>query len=138
MDIDNVNSIKQFTFFGENAEFDHIGIAVRSIDKNVKAVDIIADPIQKVRVAFIKINDVKFELVEPCAIDSPINQYLNNRQSFYHICFRVQNIDSAIKVARTNGFHCIAKPVPAAAFHNRRIAWLFSRTYGLVELLENK
>jgi len=61
---------------------------------------------------------------------------LKKQQSLYHLCFEVKTIEKAIEMARKHGFHCIAAPVPAKAFGSRRIAWLFSRDYGLVELLE--
>ena len=43
----------------------------------------------------------------------------------------------AVKEGRANGFHCIEKPAPAKAFDGKKICWLFSKTYGLVELLES-
>ena len=45
-------------FFGEHAEFEHAGIAVKSISDAAKDAEITEDPIQKVKVAFIDINTV--------------------------------------------------------------------------------
>jgi len=123
-------------FFGQDACFDHVGIAVRSIDDAVTGAQAIVDPVQKVAVAFININNFRVELVEPLNEASPICNMLKKQQNLYHICFKVNDIEGAIEQARKNSFHCIANPVPAIAFENKRIAWLFSRTYGLIELLE--
>lgn len=123
-------------FFGEDTEFDHVGIAVRSIKDNIaNSSEICSDPVQNVKVAFAYMNNFRVELVEPLNENSPVSNILNKGQSIYHICFRVGNIDEAIRSARDAGFHCIAPPVIAKAF-NKKIAWVFSRTYGLIELLE--
>ena len=46
--------------FGENAEFDHVGLAVRSIPDDFEMQKIL-DPIQKVNVVFINVNGLKIE-----------------------------------------------------------------------------
>ena len=131
-----MKQLDSFDFFGKDAEFDHAGIAVKSIDDVLRNVQKTKDPIQKVSVAMIRINNFKVELVEPISDHSPVTKILGKGQSIYHLCFRVQNINIAIEIARKNGFHCIAKPTPAEAFNNKRIAWLFNKFYGLIELLE--
>lgn len=128
--MDNLN------FFGKDAEFEHIGIVVKSINDTLKNVKKISDPIQKVSVAMVNINNFKVELVEPLCESSPVTNILKKGQTIYHICFKVDNIKIAIDTARKSGFHCIAAPIQAVAFKNKKIAWLFSNTYGLVELLE--
>lgn len=133
--MEQTNDLK---FFGEDAEFDHVGIAVRSIDNILKNANKITDAVQKVKVTMISINNLKIELVEPITKDSPVTQILKKGQNLYHICYKVRDIYSAIKASRASGFHCIAMPVPAVAFDNRKIAWLFSRSLGLFELLEDR
>ncbi|MGA7721199.1 MAG: VOC family protein [Ignavibacteriaceae bacterium] len=126
-----------YNFFGGDAILDHIGIAVKSIEEIHTDIISIIDEIQKVKVAFINMNGAEIELVEPLSDDSPVSRLLEKGQSFYHLCFRVKNLDEAILTARKNGFHCIAKPVEAAAFNKKRIAWLFSKIFGLFELVES-
>jgi methylmalonyl-CoA/ethylmalonyl-CoA epimerase len=125
-------------FFGEDAEFEHAGIAVRSISDAVKGVEKTEDPIQRVNVAFIYINNFKIELIEPITEKSPITKILDKGQSLYHICFRVPDMKKAIETARKHGFHCIARPVPAKAFNDNKVAWVFSKVYGLFELIEEE
>jgi methylmalonyl-CoA/ethylmalonyl-CoA epimerase len=123
-------------FFGEHAEFEHAGIAVRSISNALNSVEKTEDPIQRVNVAFIYINNFKIELIEPITEKSPIANILDKGQSLYHLCFRVPDIKKALETARNHGFHCIARPVPAKAFNDKKVAWVFSKVYGLFELIE--
>ena len=128
--------MKTVNFFGRDAEFHHVGIAVKAIDDLVKGAEKTTDQIQNVNVAFVNINNLKVELVEPLNEASPVVNILKKQQGAYHLCFKVKNIKKAMDTARKYGFHCIAKPMPAWAFGEKKIAWLFSRAYGLVELLE--
>ncbi len=123
--------------FGPEAEFEHVGLVVKSIrDVTGENTKIYADDTQKVYVAFVDMHGMRVELIEPKGENSPVNMNLKKGQKLVHLCFRVPDIQKAIRIGRENGFFCIAKPVPAIAFGERSIAWLFSKTYGLVELVE--
>ncbi len=124
--------------FGEKAVLDHIGLAVRSIRDAVgdKAEIFTVEP-QKVSVAFIKMNGLRMELIEPLGEDTPIASNLKKGQQLVHICFRVPDMDKAVKKGRENGFHCIAPVSPAVAIEGKRITWVYSRVYGLFELVED-
>jgi methylmalonyl-CoA/ethylmalonyl-CoA epimerase len=129
----------EFNPFGDDAVFDHVGLAVPSIAATLGPggeADIFSDDIQKVSVAFIQMNGLSVELIEPLGEKTPVALSLKKGQQLVHLCFRVPDIEAAIQKGRENGFHCIARPVPAVAFNNRKIAWLFSRIYGLIEILE--
>ncbi|MCK6630569.1 MAG: VOC family protein [Anaerolineae bacterium] len=129
----------ELNMFGDGAVFDHVGLAVRSIEATLDGNDeatIFDDNIQKVSVAFIRMNGIKVELIEPLGEKTPVALSLKKGQQLVHLCFRVPDIEAAIEKGREHGFHCIARPVPAVAFGCRRIAWLFSRVYGLVEIVE--
>ena len=128
--------LKNLNFFGDVATFDHFGYCVGSISDFDDGLSTTVDNTQKVKVGFFQMNGVKVELVEPLSESSPVTKMLEKGQNIYHVCFRVDDIEDAIALARKNGFHCIVKPVPAEAFDGRRIAWLFNRVFGLVELLE--
>lgn len=123
--------------FGKSARFHHVGVAVPAIEKSVeKGVNIIYDDIQKVSVAFIRINGVAIELIEPGGNHSPIVNSLKKGNKLVHLCYSVKILEEAINTAIQNGFFTISKPVQAIAFNNKRIVWLFSKVYGLVELVE--
>ena len=131
-----MQTIKNFNFFGDEARFEHIGIAIRNINSVSNDLKKINDKIQNVNLSFINCNGLIIELVEPVDKDSPIKSYLNKKQSYYHICFSVPNLEHSIKHAKRHNFIRISKPVPAIAFQNRKIVWLFHSDFGLVELLE--
>ena len=98
-----------------------------------------ADPLQKVSVALIDFCGLPVELIEPLENeDSPVSQGLKKGSRLQHICFSVPDIDKGISEGRKSGFHCITKPQPAEAFDQRKIAWLFHKAYGLVELVEQE
>jgi len=130
-------NIFELDMFGPHAAFHHLGLAVKSIKNAVtNDVEIVSDEIQRVSVAFVRMNGINIELIEPLAENTPITSSLKRDVRLVHMCFTVPDIREAIQRGRANGFHCIAKPVPAVAFGGKQIAWLFSKTYGLVELLE--
>ncbi len=113
------------------AEFHHLGLAVPSIDKNL---DKTYDPRQKVTVAFIDLNGVKVELVKPEGENSPAKNFIG--KGIYHLCFQAKDLRQCLARAKKNGFKLIAPPVAAEAFSGRKIAWLISAKYGLIELLQ--
>ncbi len=124
-------------FFGPGTEFEHVGLVVKSIrDVSGDKAEIYSDDIQKVFVAFVDMHGIRVELIQPKGEDSPVAMNLKKGQKLAHLCYSVPDIREAVRIGRENGYHCIAKPVPAAAFGERPIAWLFSKTYGLVELVE--
>ena len=123
-------------FFGEGARFEHLGLAVRSLADEVKDAEITEDSERKVNVAFVYIDDIKVELVEPAEEKSPVTNILQKGQSLYHMCFTVPDLEKAVKAARSNGFHCISKTAPGKAYDNAKVSWVFSKVYGLFELIE--
>jgi methylmalonyl-CoA/ethylmalonyl-CoA epimerase len=130
--------VKILAALGSDATFDHVGVAVRSIREiaGVEAV-VTEDPVQRVSVAFVDIAGLRMELIQPLGRPSPIDESLQSGRALVHLCFRVPDLKAALGRARQAGMHQIARPVAARAFDNRSIAWLFSRTIGLIELLED-
>ena len=124
------------SFFGSDVSFHHVGVAVRSIVDLTSAAHVVRDDIQKVSVAFVNLDGLRLELIEPAAASSPVSRSLQDGRQLVHLCFEVGNLEQAVAAGRAAGFHSVAPPVPARAFDDRRIAWVYSRTYGLVELLE--
>jgi len=129
----------------------HIGVAVDSIERaqsfyvGFLGLSLVGgpydDPIQRVRVAFYSstnFSNVEIELIEPLTQDSPVAKLLSNgsRSSAYHICVSVSDIETAIEDIRKSGGLVLANPVPAVAFGGRKIAWVYTKTKHLMELLE--
>jgi methylmalonyl-CoA/ethylmalonyl-CoA epimerase len=128
----------------------HLGVAVASLEKalpvyrNVLGYRLVSgpfdDPIQRVSVCFIRRDipgDITIELIAPLGDESPIHRTLmKGGSSAYHSCYEVENLDQALEHLSAQGCVIVSKPVPAVAFGNRRIAWLYLPTRQLIEALE--
>ncbi|MDD3944498.1 MAG: VOC family protein [Bacteroidales bacterium] len=98
----------------ENCRFHHIGYAVHNIMETAefyiqggyKLTEIYHDSIQNTRVAFVKRDKFPLiELVEPIDEKSPVVNTLNKSGvSTYHVCYEVEDIDSAILELRKKLF----------------------------------
>jgi methylmalonyl-CoA/ethylmalonyl-CoA epimerase len=127
----------------------HIGILVKDIEEGIKhhkdlfgykqLGPIIDDPTQKVRVVLMGYSEedpVKIELISPLDIDSPVTDLLKKRQTLYHLCYEVPDIEKAKSHMRKNGAVIISKPTEALLFDNRKICFLFTRDHYVIELVE--
>jgi methylmalonyl-CoA/ethylmalonyl-CoA epimerase len=98
------------------------------------------DPIQKVSVEFLAQSDkdaAEIELIAPAAEDSPIRSMLaKDGGGAYHLCFETSDIEAAVAHAKALGCIIVSPPVPAVAFQGRRIAWIYTRSRQLFELVE--
>lgn len=128
-------------------KFHHIGYAVHSIEETsliykgsgYVATEKIFDPIQNVTICFLrKEGQPTVELLEPVDETSPVVKNLEkNGVSPYHCCYEVPDIDEAIKQLRRMRYIVVSKPAEAVALEGRRVAFLYNRAVGLIELLEN-
>lgn len=126
--------------------FHHVGIACHKIEKTLPfytamgytAAPVVDDLIQHVRVCFLdKEGAPRLELLEPLDDQSPVARTLaSSGVTPYHLCYQVQDIENSIQSLRGQRFLLVTGPVPACAMENRRIAFLFKKDVGLVELVE--
>ena len=126
----------EYAFFGKDARFHHIGLAVKSIREVCPLAEPVAEQTQRVSLAFIDLNGVRVELLEPLGDASPIAKNLRDGVKLLHLCYEVADLEEAVEQSRSAGFHRLTRPVPAPVFDNRRIVWVFSKQYGLFELVE--
>lgn len=131
-------------------QFHHIGIATDDIEKSISLYEVLGyvsqglrtviDPIQKVELAFMfRENHPLIELVSPLDDNSPVRSILNKmRTTPYHTCYEIPVIEESIKDLKKERFVLVQKPTPAIAFNNRKIAFLFHKSFGLIELLEKQ
>jgi len=123
-------------------QFHHIGIACQNIPETLQFVkksfpvthttDIIFDANQNADLCLLTLeDDSHIELVSGVAVE----KFIKKRQSIYHTCWQVKNIDQAIEKLYDNGAMLISAPKEAILFDNRRVAFLFS-DIGIIELLE--
>jgi methylmalonyl-CoA/ethylmalonyl-CoA epimerase len=98
------------------------------------------DPIQRVSVSFLARSEkdvAEIELIAPLGDDSPIRSMLaKNGGGAYHLCLEAGDLDRALDHLRENGCVVVAAPVPAVAFGGRRIAWVYTSSRQLFELVE--
>jgi methylmalonyl-CoA/ethylmalonyl-CoA epimerase len=149
--VDSVRTDPGASLLGGNAILHHLGFAVASIAAVAEefAVSmsarwdgrIIHDPAQRVRVAFFSPIDTRnpvFELVEPASETSPVSNFLKKRVGLHHVCYETDDLESRLRDASAMRSVIIAEPVPAVAFGGRRIAWVCSENFLLVEFLERE
>jgi methylmalonyl-CoA/ethylmalonyl-CoA epimerase len=129
------------------SQLDHIGIAVRSIDEasrfyrdgmGLRCTGIEEVLEQKVRVAFFPVGDVRIELVEPTAADSPIARFLEKRgPGLHHVAYRVDDLPGMLAALKAAGVRLIDE-TPRPGAHGMQIAFVHpSATAGvLTELCE--
>lgn len=130
-------------------KFHHIGVAVVDMEQAVAfyshnfGLKMVSgpfdDPIQQVKVCFLELvsqNLTPIELICPLNDTSPVNGYLSKGIGAYHVCFEVEEIGETLNKLWKNGCVVVSQPAPAVAFAGRKIAWCFTPTRQLVELVE--
>jgi len=96
---------------------DHVAIAVNNVAEALKnyekilkidKVDIEDVPTERVKVAILKLQDTRIELMEPTADDSPIKKFLTDRgEGIHHIAITADNIENDVERAIANGTRMI-------------------------------
>ena len=129
-------------------KLDHIGIAVKSIEENLKYYrDVLGMKYlgeeevteQKVRVAFLKLGESRIELLEPTSSDSPVAKFLEKRGAgIHHIAILVDDIEAALSSHRKAGARLIDE-TPRIGAHNMLIAFIHPKSTGgvLLELCQH-
>ena len=125
----------------------HVGIAVRSIDAQRPYYEDVLGaefecyedvPSQKVRVGFLRVENVRLELLEPTDPDGPIAKFLEKRgEGLHHLAFTVDDIQARIDELKQSGVKMIDDR-PRAGAHHMQIAFLHPKSsHGvLTELCE--
>lgn len=128
-------------------KIDHIGIAVRSIEKtselfsNILGLKVAGEEIveeQKVKVAFLPLGDSELELLESTSPEGPIAKFIEKKgEGIQHIAFRVDNIEKALEKLKKEGVRLIDEK-PRYGAGGAKIAFLHPKdTNGiLIELSE--
>ncbi len=118
-------------------KIDHIGIAVKSIEKareyfentlglTCEGVETVES--QKVKTAFFSVGGVHLELLEPTSDESAVARYLGkNGEGVHHIAFKTDNVEAQLDQAEKCGCSLINKtPVDGAG--GKKIAFLHPRS----------
>ncbi len=130
--------------------FEHIGVAVSNIKESLSVFnnlfelndvsEIYEDIFQNIKISFFCIAGVKIELVEPLDSNkkSPVDNIIEKNMSYYHLCFRTGCIEDEILQLVEKGAIVVTEPIPSLAFSNRKIAFLYVKHLGLIELVEKE
>lgn len=130
------------------SHIEHLGIAVKSIEEalpyyeqvlGLKCYNIEVVEDQKVRTAFLKVGEVKLELLEPTSEESTIAKYIEKRgEGIHHLAFCVEDsVAEALAYMENAGVRLIDK-APRKGAEGLNIAFLHPKsTQGiLTELCE--
>jgi len=126
----------------------HIGIAVPSLAdqipfyRDVLGLAFLGEETveeQKVRVAMFQCGEVKIELLEPTAADSPIAVFLEKKGTgIHHVAYETDNLDGALAAMKKAGVRLIDE-TPRKGAHGTRIAFVHPASSGkiLTELCQH-
>lgn len=124
----------------------HIGYAVKRLNQAKRQMDemgfqfgsLIEDKERKIQIAFGEKDGYRIELVMPMKKGSPIDQILANiGPTPYHICYETDCLEKAVEqLTCGGGYRVIIPSVPAAAFGGRRVVFLYSLAFGVMEIME--
>ncbi len=131
----------------EGLHFHHIGIATQDIDKTAVQYlnlgyemdgGIVFDPQQNVNICFLRHPAMPLvELLSPVDDKSPVVQILQkNGVTPYHSCYSVENLEEVVRQLRKLRYMVVSSPKPACAIGDRRVAFLYHKDMGLIELVE--
>lgn len=124
---------------------DHIGYAVKNIDKAKKSMETLGysfeatveDKDRNIFIAFGELDGYRVELVAPMGEGSPVDMYLSKiGPTPYHICYRSSDIEADIAELKKNRFKVSVSLAPAIAFGNKRVVFMYSLSVGLIEIVE--
>lgn len=130
------------------SKIEHLGIAVQSIADvlpyytDVLGLEFYKEEVvedQKVKTAFLKVGEVKIELLEPTSPESTIQKFLDNGgKGVHHVAFKVEDgVANALAQCDAQGIRLIDK-APRGGADGLKIAFLHPKsTCGiLTELCE--
>ena len=133
------------------SKIEHLGIAVQSIDEvlpyfenvlGLKCYNIEVVEDQKVKTAFLKVGEVKLELLEPTSPESTIAKFIEKnggRGGMHHLAFCIEDgVANALAEAEGLGIALIDK-APRKGAEGLNIAFLHPKSTAavLTELCEN-
>ena len=129
-------------------QIDHIGYAVKKIDKAVcdfeklgySFEDIITDEDRNLYMAFGENEGYRIELLAPMeGKTSPIDEYLKKNGPIpYHICYRSGNLEEDIKMLEQERYRVVVPPQEACAFGGKKVVFMMKLSVGLIEIVEEK
>ena len=136
-----------FSYFCAMEKIEHIGIAVKDLDKSNK---LFASLLGKshykteevasegVKTSFFQSGSNKIELLEATSPESPIAKFIEKKgEGVHHIAFAVNDIESEIKRLQKEGF-IVLNEIPKKGADNKLVAFLHPKSTNgvLIELCQ--
>ena len=126
---------------------DHIGIAVKSINKSIihwekvfgyhQKTTVVTNTRQKVNVVFLeKIKSIDIKLIEPIDLSSPIFQFVEKGGGLHHLCFKCSEIEKELIHLKNLGLRVLEKPQPGEAFDNELITFVYGQQGLNIEIID--
>lgn len=126
----------------------HVGYAVKDINRAIKQCELLGytqesytkDLKRNVLISFMRNQNQTIELVAPIknGEETALGDILKKKgPGPYHICYEVFDLNKAIDQMEKDGFMLIKAPEEACAIDNKRVAFMWSRILGMIELVEN-
>ena len=118
-------------------KIDHIGIAVRSIEEQIKYyegalglkcehTEVVES--QKVKTAFFNVSGVHVELLEPTSPESPIAKFLETKgEGIHHIAYESDNIQGQLDQVKSAGCRLINEQ-PMEGAHGKKVAFIHPKS----------
>ncbi|MDW7679487.1 MAG: methylmalonyl-CoA epimerase [bacterium] len=130
-------------------KIDHIGIAVRNLDEQIKfysdilglscqGIEEVTD--QKVRVAMFPVGEVRIELLQPTSSESPIARFIEKKgEGIHHIAYLVSDVESMVSHLEGHQVQLIDRE-PRIGAGGHQIAFVHPKsTFGvLTEICESE
>ena len=124
----------------------HIGYFVKNIEKGKKTFlalgyeieqDTVRDEYRGIDIAFLEKDGYRVELVSPFTEESVVYDLRKKMgNSPYHICYEVENLESAIEDLQEQRFVVTQEPHEAVAIDGKRVCFLVHGQMGIIELVE--
>lgn len=100
-------------------KLDHIGIAVKDLDKAIKLYKdifciqpslVYESEYTKARIAFFPIGETRIELIQPVDPESVMGKFLEKKgEGIHHISFKVKDVDQSLMEIESKGVQLIDK-----------------------------
>jgi methylmalonyl-CoA/ethylmalonyl-CoA epimerase len=131
-------------------EFHHVGVGSTQFDAAIDTYmqlghrlhSRVDDPLLDIRVAFLQApggaSAPWIEILSPLGPDGPLKPLLARRAlpAPYHTCYVAEDLGAAAEAMRNIGFLPLGEARPAVAFGGQHVAFFFSRSVGMLELVQ--
>ncbi len=125
----------------------HVGYLVKRLGRSEEAFirlgyeierEVRYDDVRDVNISFLRNGDYRVELIEPASKSSPLYPLLKNyKNSPYHICYIVSDLEASKKSLESDGFMVIQDTQTAPALDGRNVVFMVSADLGIIELVED-